>query len=114
MHVPPPTTEISPTDFFEFSNTNTSCYVCGISNPGFGSKKCSVTYGGDLMETKYLIEASNEILKTSNTFNGCLTIYTNGGNLLVILYELGLCEFIGDLCQNSKTFMSFVKYMQDS
>ena len=85
MHVPLPTIEISPTDFFEISNKNTSCYVCGISNPGFGSKKCSVTYGGDLMETNHLIEASNELLKTSNTFKGCLTIYTNGGNALIIL-----------------------------
>ena len=84
MHVPPPTTEISPTDFFEVSNTNTSCYVCGISNPGFGSKKCSLTYGGHLMETKNLIEASNELLKTRNTFKGCLTIYTNGGNVLLM------------------------------
>ena len=82
-YVPPPTTEITPTEFLEYSATNTSCFVCGIGNPGFGFRKCSSNYEGDLVETMPLIIASNSLLKTNNSFKGCLTIYTNGGNELL-------------------------------
>ena len=68
-----------PTEIFEYSKKNTSCYVCGIGGPGLRSKKCSPMFEGDLMETNHLIEASNALLKTNNSFQGCLTIFENGG-----------------------------------
>ena len=71
---------MSHTEFQEISVTNTSCYVCGIGSTGLGHKKCSPTFGGDLIETRPLIEASNALLMTTNTFKGCLTIFINGGN----------------------------------
>ena len=71
---------MSHTDFQEISVTNTSCYVCGIGSTGLGNKKCSPTFGGDLIETMPLIEAFNALYMTKNTFKGCLTIFKNGGN----------------------------------
>ena len=83
--LPPPTSALSVEFPATVTTISSSCYLCGIYDPetGIVLQKCTKEFQGDLRETISLIDASNALLKTNNTFRGCLTIYSGSGNIFI-------------------------------